>query len=322
MVVNSIAQGISRSLGFQAIVDIVGDKLCEIFGSDNLGITWRDPQAPTETAHMLYAVQHGQRVTMPPLRVNPQGRFLQALLANQPVLANSRAEMDAWGLSPPPGLKPSLATLTVPIFVGDVLRGGITVDSHDPARCYGDADVRLLQTVATSVGLALENARLFDETKQALEQQKATADILRVLSSSMADTQPVFDKILDSCKHLFGGDELDVLLVDEQDQLQVAAYVGKAREAVLATFPAPVDITPAGAGHPRAAGRALPGRTEQPRHTARAAPCGQGRGLPLGGLRTDGVGRPRHRCGRRRPLARCVQRSRTRAAADVSPTRP
>jgi GAF domain-containing protein/CheY-like chemotaxis protein len=245
-VVNSIAQGISRSLGFEAIVDIVGDKLCEIFGSDNLGITWRDPQAPTETAHMLYAVQHGQRVTLPPLRVNPQGRFLQALLANQPVMANSRAEMDAWGLSPPPGLKPSLATLTVPIFVGDVLRGGITVDSHDPARCYGDADVRLLQTVATSAGLALENARLFDETKRALEQQKATADILRVLSSSMADTQPVFDKILDSCKHLFGGDELDVLLVDDQGQLQVAAYVGKARDAVLATFPAPVDITPAG----------------------------------------------------------------------------
>ena len=62
----------------------------------------------------------------------------------------------------------------------------------------------------------------------------------------MADAQPVFEKILDSCKHLFDGDELDVLLVDNEGLLQVAAYVGKARDAVLATFPAPVDITPAG----------------------------------------------------------------------------
>ena len=239
-VINSIQQGISRALDFQAIVDIVGDKLCEIFGSDNLGITWRDPQAQVETARMLYAVQHGRRVAMPPIHVNPHGRFLHALLANQPVLANSRAEMDAWGLRPPPGLEPSVATLTVPIFVGNVLRGGITLDSHDPARRYGDADVRLLQTVAASAGLALDNARMFQETKESLEQQRATADILRLLGRSMADTQPVFDKILESCKHLFGGDELDVLLVDEQDRLQIAAYVGKARAVIEATFPAPV----------------------------------------------------------------------------------
>ncbi|MFI4929451.1 MAG: GAF domain-containing protein [Burkholderiales bacterium] len=210
-----------------------------MFGSENLAITWRDE--PSETAHMLYVVQHGKRVPpLAPLRPDPQGRFMRALLANRPVLANSRAEMDAWGLRPPPGLKPSLATLTVPISVGETLRGGITLDSHDPERRYGEADVRLLQTVAASVGLALDNARLFEETKGSLDQQSATADILRLLSRSMADTQPVFDKILDSCKHLFGGDELDVLLVDEQDRLQVAAYVGKAREVIEATFPAPV----------------------------------------------------------------------------------
>ncbi len=237
--VNRIQQGIAGSLDFQGIVEMVGEQLRGMFGSENLTITWRDE--PSDSARMLYVVQHGKRVPPPPpLRPDPQGRFMRALRANQPVLANSRAEMDAWGLRPPPGLQPSLATLTVPVFVGDTLRGGITLDSHDPERRYGEADVRLLQTVAASVGLALDNARLFEETKESLDQQKATADILRLLGRSMADTQPVFDKILDSCKHLFGGDELDVLLVDEQDRLQVAAYVGKARETIAATFPAPV----------------------------------------------------------------------------------
>ena len=121
---------------------------------------------------------------------------------------------------------------------GEVI-GSIGVCREEPG-LFADKHVRLLQIFADQAVIAIENVRLFEETKESLEQQKATADILRCISSSMADTQPVFDKILDSCKHLFGGDELDVLLVDEQDRLQVAAYVGKARETIAATFPAPV----------------------------------------------------------------------------------
>ncbi len=101
-------------------------------------------------------------------------------------------------------------------------------------------ELALAQTFADQAVIAIENARLFNETQEALRQQKASAEVLAVISNSVADTQPVFEKILDSCKHLFGGDELDVLLVDAQGRLQVAAYVGKAHEAVMATFPAPL----------------------------------------------------------------------------------
>ena len=94
--------------------------------------------------------------------------------------------------------------------------------------------------------IAIENARLFNDTKEALEQQQASSEILSVISSSVADTKPVFEKILESGGHLFGSDEMDVLLVDEQGQLQIEAYVGDAHDAVAATFPAPVERTPAG----------------------------------------------------------------------------
>ncbi|HEY8709778.1 MAG TPA: GAF domain-containing protein, partial [Burkholderiaceae bacterium] len=115
-----------------------------------------------------------------------------------------------------------------------------------PPSPFSDKEHALLKTFADQAVIAIQNARLFNETQEALEQQKATADILSVISSSVADAQPVFEKILECCKRLFGGDELDVLLVDDHGLLQVAAYVGNAREAVTATFPAPVDITPAG----------------------------------------------------------------------------
>ena len=66
--------------------------------------------------------------------------------------------------------------------------------------------------------IAIENVRLFNETKEALEQQTASAEILQVISGSVADTKPVFEKILESGRHLFGGDRWTCLLVDEQRQ--------------------------------------------------------------------------------------------------------
>jgi signal transduction histidine kinase/DNA-binding response OmpR family regulator len=241
-VINSIQQGIAGSLDFRAIIELVGDKLRTVFDSENLAITWRD-QA-TGLAHMLYAIQHGQRVQPPPIRIDPNGRFMRALLANQPILANSRAEMDTWGMKPPPGLAPSLATLTVPIFANGQLKGGFTLDSHDPARKFTADDVRLLQTVAGSMGVALENARLFNETKEALERQTATADILRVIASSPSDVQPVFEAVAGNALRLIGGIGATVTR-RVGDALQFAAATSttdSGDEAIKRYFPVAVSF--------------------------------------------------------------------------------
>ena len=137
------------------------------------------------------------------------------------------------------------ALLLVPLRRDRASIGMISLTRREPGT-FAVHDVQLLQTFADQAVIAIQNARLFNETREALEQQKASADILAVISSSVADAQPVFDKILVSCKHLFGGDELDVLLVDEQGQLNIAAYIGDSHDVVAATFPAPVERTPAG----------------------------------------------------------------------------
>ncbi len=238
-VINSIQQGVAGSLDFQAIVDLVGDKLREVFATGDLIIFLWDAQ--TQTGHPLYACQHGRRITLEPVRPDMNGPTFKAIQARQPVVANSRAEMDAWGLRTVPGTEPSRSTAQIGVYANDRLIGLIALDDHERENAYGEAEVRLLQTVAASMGVALENARLYDETQRALEQQTATADILRVISESPTDVQPAFDAICDRAMRLCGANIGGVARFDGE-WIHLVAFRGahpQAEEALKSAFPLP-----------------------------------------------------------------------------------
>ena len=97
---------------------------------------------------------------------------------------------------------PIRTVLTIPMLRGNELLGVIGVNRHE-ARLFTDSQVGLLQTFADQAAIAIENARLLTELQvknasltEALEQQTATSEILRVISRSPTDVQPVFDTIV------------------------------------------------------------------------------------------------------------------------------
>lgn len=113
------------------------------------------------------------------------------------------------------------AVLAVPLLHEGTSVGAITVGKAEPT-AFSEQQIRLLQTFADQAVIAIENARLFNETQEALERQTATAEVLRVISSSPGELGPVFEAMLENavriCRASFG-----TLLLYEGDRLRRVA---------------------------------------------------------------------------------------------------
>jgi GAF domain-containing protein len=162
----------------------------------------------------------------PPLAINrdfPSGRAIvdRQTVHVDDVLSEIETEFpDVGAIQQRSGSRTVLAT---PLLSKGVPIGVLMIRRTE-VRPFADKQINLLKTFADQAVIAIENVRLFQELKEALEQQTATSNILQVIASSPTDIKPVLDAIAQSAARVCWAEDATIRLVDGGEMFTAAHF--------------------------------------------------------------------------------------------------
>lgn len=228
-VINSVQEALAKEIDIQGIYDLVGNRIRDLFDAQAVGIATFDHK--NETEHIHYLIEKGERYYPAPRPLNILRKHLIA--AREKILINKNFEevAAAFGVKKVPGTEHPKSALYVPLVIGERVTGYISLQNIDKENAFADADVRLLETLANSMGVALENARLFDETSHLLketEQQKAELGVINSVQEGLAkelDMQAIYDLVGNRIQELFNAQAVIIATFDHDAATEQFKYL-------------------------------------------------------------------------------------------------
>jgi PAS domain S-box-containing protein len=212
--INSVQEALAGELEMQAIYDVVGDKIQEIFDAQVVDIGMFDLAAGL--IRYPYAIERGVRFPDEPSVIAESPSAQHLLETKAPILTNDvPARQREQGITfPVMQGEPALSVLFAPLIVGDEVRGRISLQNLDRTNAFSDNDVRLLTTLAGSLSVALENARLVHETRQ----RNAELALINSVQAAIAgelEPQAIYDAVGDRIRDVFESQAVGISMLDD-----------------------------------------------------------------------------------------------------------
>src|SRR2546428_810673 len=157
-----------------------------------------------------------------------------AIETREPVVINEDLVTRSAEVGQPPVLSGEVprSAVFVPLLVGDRATGLISLQNLDREHAFSEADVRVLITLAGSLSVALENARLFEETRQRSSELALINDVQRGLAENL-EMQTMYELVGDRIHEIFDAQMVDIGIVDRETGLLRYPYTLERGERLL-----------------------------------------------------------------------------------------
>ena len=193
--INSVQEALAGELELQAIYDAVGDRIRDVFDAQvvDIGIY----NETSGLVHFPYTIERGLRFPDEPIELIGFRKHVMETREPLMIAENKPGLAESYGN---PGVlsgEPSRSMLYVPLVVGGHATGVISLQNLDREHAFSDSDQQLLETLAGSLSVALENARLVHETRQ----RNAELALINSVQESIAgelDQQAIYDLVGES----------------------------------------------------------------------------------------------------------------------------
>ena len=241
-ILDSVQQGLAARLEVQAIYDLVGDKIRAVFDAQVVMISTYDRE--TDTVEHRYAIERGERVYAPG-HFPPGGFRAHIVQTRQPILVNHDVGDLAARLGQPtlPGTITPKSWLGVPMLVGGQVTGILSLQNVEQENAFEESDVRILQTLAASMSVALENARLFEETEHLLKETRQRAAELQTINrvqeglAQKLDMASIYELVGARLQEIFPETDLNIGVYDPDTRLfSVPFLIENGRRLEFAPF--------------------------------------------------------------------------------------
>jgi PAS domain S-box-containing protein len=219
--INGVQAALAGELELQAIYDVVGDKIQEVFDAQVVDIGMYEPLSGL--IYFPYTIERGVRFPDEPIPLI--GFRKHVMETREPLMIDENTPEAAERFGNPFVLagEPVRSALFVPLVVGGRATGVISLQNLDRTHAFAEADQRLLSTLAGSLGVALENARLVHETRQ----RNAELALINSVQESIAgelDLQAIYDLVGGKIQEVFDAQVVDISIHDAATGLLHTPY--------------------------------------------------------------------------------------------------